>query len=505
MAHRRVSPLLIPSRPKKRKILDRIAQQEKHMSMRMVLRATIVLAASLLATTSAVAAELSEQEAQDIAVEAYVYFYPLITMDVTRLQLTNVEPDKVPMRNPMNMFAHVPAYPAADVRVVVRPNFDTLYSSGWLDLSKEPMIVSVPNTGGRYYLLPMLDMWTDVFASPGWRTTGTQAGDYAVAAPGWTGTLPAGVVRIDAPTPYIWIIGRTKTDGPADYDAVHKVQAGYKITPLSQWGKAPQPVKANIEPGVDMKTPPKTLVDTMPAAKYFAYAAELLKVHPPHSTDQPIIARMQRIGIEPGKSFEIDKADATVKAALEQAPGAAQALMAWKVKTLARVANGWSMNTDTMGVYGNYYLKRAVVAQVGLGANLPEDAIYPLNLGDEAGAALDGASDYTIHFDKEALPPVDAFWSITLYDREGFQVANSLNRFAVSSWMPFKYNADGSLDLYFQNESPGPDAEANWLPAPKGPFTLTMRLYAPKSAALTGKWNPPPVIRTIETSGLQAQ
>ena len=169
--------------------------------------------------------------------------------------------------------------------------------------------------------------------------------------------------------------------------------------------------------------------------------------------------------------------------------------MEWKVPTLARVANHWSMNTDTMGVYGNYYLKRAIVAQLGLGANLPEDAIYPLNLGDEAGKPLDGANKYTLHFEKGATPPVNAFWSVTLYDPEGFQVANSLNRFAVSSWMPFKYNADGSLDLYFQNESPGKDKEANWLPAPKGAFNLTMRLYGPKSEALTGKWNPPPVTR----------
>ena len=143
----------------------------------------------------------------------------------------------------------------------------------------------------------------------------------------------------------------------------------------------------------------------------------------------------------------------------------------------------WSMNTDTMGVYGNYYLKRAIIAQLGLGANVPEDAIYPLNLADETGKPLDGASKYTIHFDKGATPPANAFWSLTLYDSDGFQVANSLNRFAVSSWMAFKYNSDGSLDLYFQNESPGADKEVNWLPAPKGPFNLTMRLYAPKSDA----------------------
>ena len=163
------------------------------------------------------------------------------------------------------------------------------------------------------------------------------------------------------------------------------------------------------------------------------------------------------------------------------------------------------MNTDTMGVYGNYYLKRAIVAQLGLGANLPEDAIYPLNLFDDTGKPLDGANKYTIHFDKGATPPVNAFWSITLYDSDGFQVANALNRFAVSSWMPFKYNADGSLDLYFQNESPGTDKEANWLPAPKGAFNLCMRLYGPKSEALTGKWNPPPVVKTQALPGIGGQ
>jgi hypothetical protein len=214
---------------------------------------------------------------------------------------------------------------------------------------------------------------------------------------------------------------------------------------------------------------------------------------------------MKRIGIEPGKSFDISKVDPVVRKALEDAPETAQKLMQWKLATLARVANHWSMNTDTMGVYGNYYLKRAVVAELGLGANLPEDAIYPLNLGDESGTPLDGANKYSIHFDKGATPPVDAFWSITLYDNDGFQVANGLNRFAVSSWMPFKYNPDGSLDLYFQNDNPGADEEANWLPAPKGPFNLTLRLYAPKSDALTGKWDPPPVTKVANTSSLSAQ
>jgi hypothetical protein len=460
------------------------------------------LAASLAGGNPARANEaISEQEAHAIGMSAYLYFYSLVTMDVTRKQLTNVA-KAAGLNAPMNTFANIPTFPPADMKAVVRPNFDTLYSSAWLDLTREPMIVSVPDTHGRYYLLPMLDMWTDVFASPGWRTTGTQAGNFAVVPPGWSGSLPAGVVRIDAPTPYVWIIGRTKTDGPADYEAVNKIQAGFKLSPLSRWGKEAEQVVGTVDSGVDMKTPPKTTVDTMPAARFFAHAAEILKLQPPHITDQPILAQMLRIGIERGKSFDMDRIDPAIKAGLETAPADAQQLMKWKVASLARVVNGWSMNTDTMGVYGNYYLKRAIISQLGLGANLPEDAIYPINLTDDTGRPLDGGNAYVLHFEKGATPPANAFWSVTLYDSDGFQVANSLNRFAVSSWMKFVYGADGSLDLYFQNESPGPDKESNWLPAPKGPFNLTMRLYAPKSDALTGKWGPPAVTKEAPSPAL---
>ena len=282
---------------------------------------------------------ITEQEVQAIGVDAYLYLYSLVTMDLTRKQLTNVEPGKG-LGGPMNMFQNILTFPSADMRVVVRPNFDTLYSSAWLDLTKEPVVVSAPDTGGRYYLLPMLDMWTDVFASPGWRTTGTQASNFLVAPLGWRPDLrdrfieefrlPKDTQRIDAPTPYVWIIGRTKTDGPSDYAAVNKIQAGYKVTPLSDWGKTPKPVEVKIDSSIDMKTPPKIQVDTMPAGKFFAYAAELMKLHPPHITDQPIIARMKRIGLEPGKSFDIAKLDPGVARVLEGVPAAAQQLMAWK-------------------------------------------------------------------------------------------------------------------------------------------------------------------------------
>ena len=276
---------------------------------------------------------ITEQEAHAIGVDAYLFFYSIVSMDLTRKQLTNSEPGKEFGKGQMNMFVSAPEYPPANFKAVVRPNFDTLYSSAWLDLTKEPLVVSAPDTNGRYYLLPMLDMWTDVFASPGWRTTGTQAGNFLVTPPGWSGTVPAGFTRISAPTPYVWIIGRTRTDGSADYPAVNKIQAGYKITPLSEWGKTPKPIEVKIDPSVDMKTPPKIQVDNMPADKFFAYAAELLKVNPPHVTDEPIIAEMRRIGIEPGKSFDIEKVSPAVKKGLENAPEAAQKLMEWKMPT----------------------------------------------------------------------------------------------------------------------------------------------------------------------------
>ncbi|MEW6529449.1 MAG: DUF1254 domain-containing protein [Thermodesulfobacteriota bacterium] len=448
--------------------------------------------------TNGMAAEaqaLTEHAANEIAIEAYIYFYPFVTMDITRRQMTNVQAVTMDGRAPMNVFGHVRAFPPAEFRMIVRPNFDTLYSIGWLDLTAEPVIVSVPDTHGRYYLLQMMDMWTDAFAVVGKRTTGTKPGHFAVAGPGWKGDLPDGVHRIDSPTPYVWILGRTQTNGPKDYDAVHKIQDGYKITPLSQWGKDPKPVAVKIDPSVDMKTPPLLQVNNMKAAACFKYATELLKLHPPHITDQPIVAEMKRLGLEVGKSFDLEKADPVVRQALEEAPEKGLKLMNDRLASIAQIVNGWQMNTNTMGVYGNYYLKRSQVAMIGLGANLPEDAIYPINIGDSEGKPLTGANKYVLHFSKAELPPVNAFWSVTLYDKDGFPVSNSLNRFALGDRDELKFNADGSLDLYIQNETPGPGKEPNWLPAPKDAFNLLMRLYSPGPAALDGRWAPPAVKR----------
>lgn len=455
----------------------------------------LAMVLSFIASSAFAGEPVGAKEVEDIAVEAYIYFYPLVTMDITRRQETGVEAGKMPGRGPANSFAHLRAFPDANYREVVRPNFDTLYSAAWLDLTAGPVVVSAPDTGGRYYLLPMLDMWSDVFAVPGKRTTGTKAGRFAVVPPGWRGELPQDAERIDAPTPYVWVIGRTQTNGPSDYEAVHNIQDGFTITPSALQSPKPQTIANDAIPPLDLKTPPLQQVNGMSATAYFRYAAELMKMHPPHITDQPIVARMRRIGIKVGESFEPERLDLAVRQALDNAPAAALARMKTKLPTLARVVNGWQMNTDTMGVYGNFYLKRALVAMVGLGANLPEDAIYPLSVADAAGRPITGESKYVLHFPKEALPPVDAFWSITMYDAEGFQAANRINRFAIGDRDKLTYNADGSLDLYIQHADPGSDKSANWLPAPLGPLGVTMRLYGPKPQAIDGRWNPPALKR----------
>lgn len=424
-------------------------------------------------------------DARTLAHEAYIYLYPLVLMDVTRQQTIGAAPGRSPMTGPPNAFRHIRAFPAADFRAVVRPNFDTLYSSAWLDLTAGPVLLRAEDTGDRYFMLPMLDMWTDVFACPGKRTTGTGAQVFVVAGPGPRGELPDGVPVIAAPTPWVWVIGRTQTNGPDDYAAVHRVQDGFTISPLAE--STPEPPPADV----DLDTEPLRLVAEMGAADFFVRAAGALAINPPHPTDQAVLARIALLGIVPGEAFDPARADDEVEAGVADARAALQSAL----PTLVPPINGWASLTETMGVYGNAYRRRAVIGLVGLGANPPEDAVYPLLMADADGAAVTGDRDYVLHFDADALPPVDAFWSVTMYDAEGYQAPNELDRFAIGDRDPLVFNDDGSLDIWVQHEHPGAEREANWLPAPRGPVGITMRLYAPRGEVLDGRWNPPPLRR----------
>ena len=453
----------------------------------------LVMAASVVAVG---AAQNEPQRDEAAAIDAYIYLYPLVTMDITRLQMTNVAgTEKDTMSAPMNQLYHFRAFPDADFRTVVRPNFDTLYTSLWADMTEGPVIVSVPDSGGRYYMLPMLDMWTDVFAVPGWRTTGTGAGHFAFVPPGWEGELPEGVTRIDSPTPYAWMIGRTESSVDT-YSQVHEFQDGMKLSTLADWGKQSTPKQAKVDPNVDMKTPPLDQVNNMPPKEFFEYAAQLMKLHRPHITDADIVARMKYVGLEPGKDFDYQSLSPSAKAAIDKAASEGLKMIKAHLSEIGTMENGWSVMRENAGVYGADYLQRATIALAGLGCNKPIDAVYPLAITDSRGKTPTGDQHYVMHFDPDKLPPAEAFWSITMYDADGFQVANPLNRFAIGDRDKMKFNDDGSLDIYIQAESPGADKESNWLPSPSnGTLGLTMRLYAPDRSVLDGSWQPPVLTR----------
>ena len=441
---------------------------------------------------------ITEEAARAIGVDAYIYFYSLLSMDITRKQFTNIEPGKEFGKGPMNMFVNVPEYPPADFKGVVRSNFDTLYSIAWLDLTKEPLIISAPDTTGRFYLLPMLDMWTDVFASPGWRTTGTQAGKFLVTPPGWSGTVPEGFARISAPTPYVWIIGRTKTDGPADYEAVHKIQAGYKAQPLSAFFKRPAPPAA---PKIDF-LPATTAGIKDNFFQYLDAALQYVPVTPQHAA---IRAKLTRIGIGPGKTFEFKDLSlehkAAILVAMKQGDDKVDKWLAGGMKSI----NGWRVGAffGDETFYNGDWLMRASAAKGGLYGNDAVEAMYPYARTDAAGEPLDGSKHkYTITFPPGELPPVNAFWSVTMYDgKSQFLIKNPINRYLINSPMlsAMKKDTDGSLTLYIQKDNPGADKEANWLPAPDDKIYLVLRLYWPKPTppsilpAGEGTWKPPGV------------
>lgn len=434
------------------------------------------------------------------AVDAYTFGYPLVTMEYTRRALTNtVAPQGA--QAPMGQFVRMREYPDAQFRAVTAPNADTLYTTAWFDVSKEPYIVSVPDMGDRYFLLPMLDGWTNVFASPGKRTTGTKAQKFAITGPGWTGTLPDGVTEYKSPTALVWLLGRIYCTGtPEDYAAVHALQDQITAVPLSSYDKPYTPPPGAVDPAIDTKTAVREQVNALDGASFFTELAKLLRVNPPAAQDAPVVAELAKLGVVPGQDFDRAKLEPGTADAIAAAPKVAQAkIQAWATAGVAagdnQFVNGWLFTTKT-GNYGTNYLQRAYITWIGLGANLPEDAVYPTSEGPDPGRKYSGANRYVMHFDNGELPPVQGFWSLTMYDADYFFVDNPLNRYTLSRRNQLKPNADGSVDLYLQADSPGPDRESNWLPAPKGDFVLMLRLYWPNTAPpsiLDGSWKPPAV------------
>ena len=436
-----------------------------------------------------------EQAVSD-AIDAYIYGYPLVTMDMTRRQMTNVAvPDTG--HAPLGQLVRMRTYPAVDYHAVTAPNADTLYTTAWLDVSNEPWVFSIPDMGDRYYLMPMLDGWTDVFQVPGKRTTGEKAQTYAITGPGWSGTLPPGVTGYKSPTGLVWILGRIYCTGtPDDYNKVHALQDKFSLVPLSSYGKPYTPVPGTVDNSFDMKTSVRDQVDSLDVNAYFNYLAKLMKTNPPNSDDAAMVTKMARIGLVPGQDFDASKLGVFDKEAITAVPKLAQVKIMEYFKEAAVPVNGWMYLTKNIGVYGTDYLQRSLVTAIGLGANRPQDAIYPTSQKDADDKEYDGNKNYVIHFDKGQFPPVNGFWSLTMYDADYFFVPNPINRYTLSARNKFITNPDGSVDLYIQSDSPGKAKEANWLPAPKAKFIPMFRLYWPKDtppSLIDGSWKPPAI------------
>lgn len=443
------------------------------------------------------AAALPSDSVVQIAKDAYIFAYPLMMIEYTKRALTNVESVSPKGFAPINQLAHKRSFPDHTFTEVVKPNCDTYYSLAFFDLKAEPMVLQVPATN-RFYLLPMLDAWTNVFASPGTRTTGTKAQTFLLAGPGWKGTIPANMQLLQAPTQLVWMIGRIQVNSKADGEkVVIPLQDQFAVVPLSAYGKPYQAPKGQVNPAY-LKMVPGDVVGKLDIETYLNEAAQLMVDNPPAAADSQMLRRMASIGLEPGKPFSMAAFDKVTKVKLKALPS----LILKGIETASnngdpkQTVNGWKYMTEKMAEFGTDYTLRAGVAFGGLGANSAKDAVYPGTESDSQGRPLHSDHAYTVHFEKKDLPPVHAFWSMTIYNQRDFLAENPINRFAIGDRDRLKYNADGSLDIYIQKTSPGKDKEANWLPTPQsGLFKITMRLYWPKDEVLQRSWLPPVVTR----------
>lgn len=441
----------------------------------------------------------SDQQIIQTLKEAYEFGFPLMVMYATQQVGTNVEEVNNTGRiaAPINQVSSATQFPDDKFRDVVRPNNDTYYSAASIDLKSEPLVLQIPNTYGRYALFPMLDAWTNVFFSPGKRTTGTETQTYLITGPGWKGEVPVDMKQVKSPTNIVWLIGRIQVNSAKDgATTVKKIQDGIKLVPLSSWGKPYTAPAGKIDPSIPQKTPNDIVLD-MPVADYFNLLNKLMVDNPPAPTDTAMMRKLAPLGIAPGETFDFSKLPSAVKDSINSIPAKAKISMMENGLAASKPINGWSVPVG-LGDYKTNYAFRAGVAFGGLGANLDADAIYPVSLTDDNGNPYDGSKhNYVWHIDAGNTPPANAFWSLTMYDNDGFLCTNPLNRFAIGDRNPLKKNADGSIDIYIQHESPGKDKESNWLPAPNGSFNLLLRVYWPKEEMINGTWKAPGVKKQL--------
>jgi hypothetical protein len=432
----------------------------------------------------------SSNKPEDIATLAYIWGFPLVTM---QRQFNFVTRSNTPGfgRGPANTLSCARTLIDASFTDVVSPNSDTLYCSAQLELKKEPIVVVVPPIAAdRYYTFQFLDAYTNDFAYIGTRATGSDGGTYLIAGPNWNGIVPQGMTKIWSPTNLTWVITRILVKGRADVSNVHAIQDKIIVKPLSAFQGKTVPSKPTTDPALSNEVPvgPQPSLIAPTGIKIYDEIGQAMAGNPPNPPDPGLASKLASIGIGPGKT-----PSTTMKAALQTGIAEGQKMIDAKVANAGTTVNGWLYAIPT-GIYGTDYLFRAAVTQLGLGANIAQEALYPVTFVDSQGKPLTGANNYIIHFNPRQTPPVNAFWSVTMYNSKYLFVDNPINRYSIGTYTEgLKNNTDGSLDIYIQHTNPGKDRESNWLPSDKNSFYLVLRMYLPAEEVLTGTWTPPPV------------
>jgi len=439
--------------------------------------------------------EISTDELLQTIGASYAFGYPLVLMDLTKKVSTNIKsPHPTRPIAPINQLGHFRSFPDHNLTAIVKPNVDTYYSIAWFDLEKEPQVLSMPATE-RYYLLPFYDAYSNVFASPGTRTTGTDAQTLLIAGPNWKGETPVGMTLIQAPTQMVWLLGRIQVNSAEDgATTVKEIQDAMRLVPLSEFGNENYTPPAGIVKAEHQDIVPVKTIRELDVNTYMNRLSELMVKNPATAADAPMLEKMAKIGFVPGQPFEVSTDNFILKTKLSKLPDFIHKRMETRRAEPDRTLlnNGWMMVTEDIGTYGTDYLRRAYIGFIGLGALTSEDAVYPNCSFDKDGNPLDASKKYTMHFEADQIPPVNAFWSLTAYNEDEFLVKNELSRFALGDRDNLKFNADGSLDLYIQSEKPSEDRKPNWLPIPlDGSFYLTLRLYRPKQIVMDGNWKIP--------------
>jgi hypothetical protein len=427
-----------------------------------------------------------ENYAYSLGIQAYIYGYPLVTMERTRQLQSLVKEPNGPAFTASNVFVFYDQLITPDFKDVVSPNVDTLYCLAWLDVTQNPVVLNVPDTNDRYYVMQLLDAWTNTFSSIGRRTTGTGAGKFAIVGPDWKGILPVDVKEVKSPTNTVWILGRILLTGEDDLDNAQAIQKQFTLTSLD--GKPPYVIKPANTLLLENK------VEDLSALDFYKTMTDLMVLNPTIN-NTALEKQFEHIGIDLTYGFDANKLDTETIAGLNDAAKDAYQIIENSQEELnQRYSNGWLVYTG-LGTYGDEFLKRAYIAFSSLGANVDEEAIYPRTFTDDQGNQLNGKNKYILHFNEDQLPPVEAFWSVTMYGSDFYLVPNEINRYAIADYTQgLKYNDDGSLDIFIQKDRPI-NNESNWLPAPEGDFNLVLRMYQPAAKVVNGTYQVPGVKR----------